>query len=131
MLVKFENGVKDVNILNVTAENYIVPENEKQSYHCKIERKKFNPETGQRLSRPRIQKFGQKIFEQLVSKRLPLQGYTIEILWNPNAYLAELAEKKKASAENTKKAQEEKMQAQIEKAVEAIVEKRGRKKNND
>ena len=131
MLVKFENGVKDVDILNVTAENYIVPENEKHVYHCKIERRKFNQETGARLSRPRIQKFNQKIFETLISKRLPLQGYTIEILHNPNAYLAEMEKQKRESAERTKKAQEDKMKAQIDAAVEAAIEKRGRKRNND
>ena len=131
MLVKFENGVKDVDILNVTAENYIVPENEKHVYHCKIERRKFNPETGARLSRPRIQKFNQKIFETLISKRLPLQGYTIEILHNPNNYLAEMEKQKRESAERTKKAQEDKMKAQIDAAVEAAIEKRGRKRNND
>lgn len=131
MLVKFENGVKDVDILNVTAENYIVPENEKHVYHCKIERRKFNAETGARLSRPRIQKFNQKIFETLISKRLPLQGYTIEILHNPNTYLAEMEKQKRESAERTKKAQEDKMKAQIDAAVEAAIEKRGRKRNND
>lgn len=131
MLVKFENGVKDVDILNVTAENYIVPENEKHVYHCKIERRKFNQETGARLSRPRIQKFNQKIFETLISKRLPLQGYTIEILHNPNTYLAEMEKQKRESAERTKKAQEDKMKAQIDAAVEAAIEKRGRKRNND
>lgn len=61
---------------------YVVPKGEEKLFHCKIEVVRFNPNTGERLSRPRIQKFGQKIFE-LVLPKLREQGYTIEILHNP------------------------------------------------
>lgn len=74
--------VKDVTIEKVNDENYIVPANERHLYHCVIEVKKFNPETGERLSKPRIQKFGQKAFE-LVLPKLKEQGYTVTILHSP------------------------------------------------
>lgn len=61
---------------------YVVPANEKHLFHCVIEVKKFNPETGERLSKPRIQKFGQKTFEMVLPK-LREQGYTVTILHNP------------------------------------------------
>lgn len=127
MLVKFENGMKDVDILNVTPENYIVPENEKHIYHCKIEIVQFNPKNGARLSRPRIQKFGKKMFENNIQHNLAKQGYSVEILYNPNPYLIGLAEQKKQSAAKAKAAQEAKIQAQIDAAVEAALEKKERK----
>ena len=61
---------------------YVVPFNEKHLYHCQIEIKKFNAETGERLSKPRIQKFGMKTF-QLVYPKLIEQGYTVDILYSP------------------------------------------------
>lgn len=129
MLVKFENGEKDVNILDVTAENYLVPENEKHLYHCKIEVKKFNAETGRRISRPRIQKFGKKMFETNIQHNLARQGYTIDVLYNPNAYLKEMEEQKKQSALRTKQAAEKAMQARIDAAVEAALAKERSKRS--
>lgn len=58
-----EGKTKDVAITDVTPENYIVPSNEQHLYHCVIEVRKFDSETGKRLSVPRIQKFGKKSFE--------------------------------------------------------------------
>ena len=56
MRVKVNDGkTKDVAITDVTPENYIVPSNEQHLYHCVIEIKKFDSETGKRLSIPRIQ----------------------------------------------------------------------------
>lgn len=61
---------------------YNVPFNERHLYHCRIEVRKFNAETGERLSKPRIQKFGVKAFN-LVYPKLREQGYTVEILYSP------------------------------------------------
>lgn len=61
---------------------YVVPFNEKHLYHCRIEVRKFNAETGERLSKPRIQKFGMKTF-QMVLPKLREQGYSVEILYSP------------------------------------------------
>lgn len=74
---------KDVKIAEVNNENYIVPANEKHLVHCVIEIKKFSESTGQRLSKPRIQKFGQKAFE-LVLPKLKEQGYTVDVLYSPH-----------------------------------------------
>lgn len=81
MLIKLQDGrVKDAPMTEVTAENYICPVNETHLYHCIVEVRKFNPETGARLSVPRLQKFGKRIFEGAVRKNLEKQGYTITIL---------------------------------------------------
>ena len=75
MQVKTETGrIKDVGILEVTPENFICPSNERNMYHCRIEIKKFNPETGERLSKPRIQVFGKKFFETFGLHNLRKQG---------------------------------------------------------
>lgn len=75
-----DGGVKDVRVEQVTADNYICPENEKHLYHVIIEVRKFNSETGERLSKPRVQKFGKKAYESKVRKNLLKQGYTITML---------------------------------------------------
>lgn len=81
MKVKSTDGrIKDVPITQVTCENYIVPENEKHLYHVIIEVRKFNSETGERMSKPRVQKFGKKAFETKVRKNLIKQGYTLTML---------------------------------------------------
>ena len=65
MRVKYGNTTKDVSILEVTPENYIVPKGEEGVYHCRIEQKSFNASTGERQSRPRIQKFEPKMWPML------------------------------------------------------------------
>lgn len=87
MRVKFGNTTKDVPIVEVTAENYIVPRGEEDTYHCKIEQTQFNPRNGKRLSRPRIQKFESKMYAQL-ARNLRLQGWDIEVLYDPTEFLA-------------------------------------------
>ena len=67
------------------------------------------------------------MFETLLQHNLPKQGYTIEILWNPNAYLQEVEEQKKIKASIKKAAAEAKMQERIDAAVEAAIEKKERK----
>ena len=111
MRVKVSEGkTKDVAIIDVTPENYIVPDNEKHLYHCVIEIKKFDSETGKRLSIPRIQKFGKKGYENSIADNLRKQGYTITVLHDPNEYM-------KAKAEADEKAKAEKATANAEKAA--------------
>lgn len=129
MLVNYGDGVKDVDLVEVNKDNYIVPENEKHVYHYKIEQVQFSRNTGKRLSRPRIQKTGKKQFEQNIKRNLPRQGYTIEILWDPNTYLQEVEEQKKIKASIKKAAAEAKMQERIEQAVEAVIEKKGKSRS--
>ena len=105
-----EGKTKDVAITDVTPENYIVPSNEQHLYHCVIEVRKFDSETGKRLSVPRIQKFGKKSFENGILDALKKQGYTITVLHDPNEYM-------KAKAEADEKAKAEKAKAAEEKAA--------------
>lgn len=117
MKVKMETGeIKDVDILKVTPENYIVPKGEEDAYHCMIEQKKFDSETGERLSRPRVQKFGQKFFESFGMTNLKSLGYTIVILHDPRKWIAEneakIEEQKKQKAEAEAKAKAEAVEAE-------------------
>lgn len=106
MRVKFGNTTKDVPILEVTAANYIVPQGEEGTYHCRIEQQQFNAQTGERQSRPRIQKFEPKMWPT-IQKNLRQQGWTIDILYDPTSYLKEQEEKAaKTVAERAKEAAE-------------------------
>ena len=106
MLVKFGNSVKDVPILEVTAANYIVPQGEEGSYHCRIEQTQFNPRNGKRLSVPRIQKFPAKMWPML-SHNLKLQGWDIDILHNPTDYLRKQEEEARMTEAERIKARKE------------------------
>lgn len=148
MQVRTEEGqIKDVNILDVTPENFIVPKGEEDCYHCRIEVKKFNQDTGERISKPRMQVFGKKFFESFGLHNLRKQGFTVDVMHDPNKWLqeneAELeAEKQKKAeagakakaeaAEAEKKAMKEAMKAEIlaelkAEGLLATAEKSGRK----
>lgn len=119
---------RDTAIEKLTAENYIVPKGEEKDYHAVIEVVQYDPRTGKKLSRPRVQKFSKKIFETHVAESLKKQGYTVTILHDPNAWLKEQQEKaaqKKAEAEAAKaKAEQEKFDAAVKAAVaEALAER--------
>lgn len=118
-----EGKTKDVTIVDVTPANYIVPTNEMHLYHCIIEIKKFDADTGKRLSIPRIQKFGKKGYENSISENLRKQGYTITVLHDPNEYMKakakEDAENKAAKAEADAKKAEEEAKAKIEAEAKA------------
>lgn len=129
MRVKVSEGkTKDVAITDVTPENYIVPSNEQHLYHCIIEVRKFDSETGKRLSVPRIQKFGKKSFENGIMDALKKQGYTITISHDPNEYMKAKAEAdEKAEAEKAKAA-EEKAKADAKAKAEADAKARAEEK---
>lgn len=148
MQVRTEEGqIKDVNILDVTPENFIVPKGEEDCYHCRIEVKKFNQDTGERISKPRMQVFGKKFFESFGLHNLRKQGFTVDVMHDPNKWLQENeakleAEKQKKAeagakakaeaAEAEKKAMKEAMKAEIlaelkAEGLLATAEKPGRK----
>ena len=112
---------RDLPIEKLTPDNYIVPKGEERAYHVVIEVKQFDPKTGVRLSRPRVQKFGKKMFETHISDSLRKQGYDIIILHDPNKWIAEqkeIAEQRaKAKAEADKKAEQERFDAAVAAAV--------------
>ena len=110
---------RDTPIEKLTPENYIVPKGEERFYHAVIEVKQFDPKTGKRISRPRIQKFGKKMFETIVNESLRKQGYEIVILHDPNEWIKEQQEK----AEQVRKEQEAaKAKAEQEKFDAAVAE---------
>ena len=119
MLTKDGN---DVDIITVNADNYKVPAGEEHLYHVIIEVKKFNADTGRRLSKPRIQIFGAKECETTVKNDLIRQGYTLDVLHNPTEWLKEQGAAKAAAAEQSaadrKKAAEEKAAADAKAAEE-------------
>jgi hypothetical protein len=117
MRVKYGNTTRDVSILEVTAENYIVPKGEEGTYHCRIEQTQFNPRNGKRVSRPRIQKFDAKMYPSIL-RNLKLQGWDVEVLHDPTEFLKEqeakrlemqeLTYKERKEAEERRKAEERK-----------------------
>ena len=122
-----EGKTKDVAITDVTPENYIVPSNEQHLYHCVIEVRKFDSETGKRLSVPRIQKFGKKSFENGILDALKKQGYTITVLHDPNEYVKAQAEEKAArTAAQQKAAKETKADAKAKAEAEAKAKAEGK-----
>ena len=114
--MKTKDG-KNVTVDKLTADNYAVPAGEELLYHCVIEVVQYDPKTGVKISKPRIQKFGKKTFETLVQKTLRKQGYTVNILHSPEGYAEALA-KKKAEDEKAK------FDAAVAKAVEAALAKK-------
>ena len=82
MKVKFEGGIKDVPLSQVTAANYIVPKGEERSWHVIQEKKEFDRNTGKQLSRPVLQKYDTKCYPQ-TRKYLMDAGYTITVLHDP------------------------------------------------
>lgn len=119
---------RDTPIEKLTAENYVVPKGEERSYHCVIEVEQFDQKTGAKISQPRVQKFGKKIFETHVQASLRKQGYKVTILHDPNEWIKanqELAEKREMEALEAKaKAEKEKFDAAVSEAVaKALAEK--------
>ena len=104
---------KNVPVSELTAENYVVPAGEERFYHCIIEVVQFDPKTGKRISKPRVQKFGKKSFETSIYKTLKKQGYAITILHDPKGWEKKAADQKKAAE-----------QAAFDAAVDAAVEKK-------
>lgn len=75
---------KNLPLTEITAENYLVEDNERGFYHCMLERKLFDGATGERLSRPFIQKFDAKGFAGLY-RNLVESGYDVKVLHDPTA----------------------------------------------
>ena len=123
MLVKFGNTTKDVPILEVNAANYIVPKGEEGTVHCRIEQVQFNPNTGVRQSRPRIQKFEPKTWPG-IQRILRQQGWTIDVLYDPTAWLKEKEEKERMSIEERVRLAQEaeaKKKAEMKAALKAEI----------
>lgn len=116
---------RDVPIDQLTPENYVVPQGEERSYHAVIEVVQYDPKTGKKLSKPRVQKFGKKMFETIVLSSLKKQGYNVTILHDPNDWIKDQAERvAKAQA----KAAQDKFDAAVAAAVAKALAERDKKK---
>lgn len=114
---------RDTSLEKLTPELYIVPKGEERFYHVLIEMTTFDQKTGKRLSRPRVQKFGKKIFDTHVRESLTKQGWTITILHDPTAWVEKTKAEKAAAAQADAEAKAKEEQAKIDAAVEAAVAK--------
>ena len=114
---------RDTPIEKLTPELYIVPKGEEKSYHAVIEVVFFDQKTGKRISRPRVQKFGKKMFETHVLNSLRKQGYTVTILHDPNEWIREQKEKAAQVAAENKAAKEKAEKEKFDAAVAAAVAK--------
>lgn len=108
MKVRFNGGIKDVPLSEVTAANYLVPQNEVGFWHVLQEKVEYNRQTGKRMSRPVLQKYDTKAYPA-TRKYLVDAGYTITVLHDPEAWAKANAEAKaKAEAQRAKAAAEAK-----------------------
>ena len=130
---------KDLSVLEITPENYLVPRGEERFYHVKMEIKSFDQHTGERLSHPFIQKFTRVDFEGGMMSLLRQQGYDMVILHDPKAWMeqhaAELNKSKaqreaeaKAKAEAEKEALKEQIRKELLAEMKAEKEKKETKK---
>ena len=151
MKVRFNGGIKDVPLSEVTAANYLVPQNEVGFWHVLQEKVEYNRQTGKRMSRPVLQKYDTKSYPA-TRKYLVDAGYTITVLHDPEQYAQQTAQVKAqaqaqaaAKAATAKAAQakaereamkaelrkellaELKAEAKAEKKAEAKAEKKGKK----
>lgn len=109
---------KDLPVLEITPENYLVPRGEERFYHVKMEIKSFDQHTGKRLSHPFIQKFTRVDFEGGMMSLLRQQGYDMVILHDPKAW----AEQHAAELNKNKAQKEAEAKAQAEAEKEALKE---------
>lgn len=97
MKVKFNGGIKDVDLSQVTAENYIVPQGEEKHWHVLQEKVVFDQNTGKRKSRPVLQKYDTKCFPN-TKAYLVSAGFTVTILHDPIVWQKKQAEMKQEAA---------------------------------
>ena len=102
MKVRFNGGIKDVPLSEVTEANYIVPQREERHWHVLQEKVEFDRNTGKRLSRPALQKYDTKSYPATL-KYLKDAGYTITVLHDPIKWAQQHAAAK-AQAETQRKA---------------------------
>ena len=120
-----------IDIEKLTPENYIVPKGEERSYHCIIEVVQFDSKTGKKVSRPRIQKFGKKMFEAHIYSSLKKQGYSVTIRHDPNDWIKKNEEEKAKKAKELAEAKAKAKKEAFEKAVQAEVAKQLAAQNSE
>ena len=122
---------RDTPIEKLTADNYIVPKGEEKDYHAVIEVEQYDSKTGKKLSKPRVQKFGRKTFENHVQASLLKQGYKVTILHNPNAWIKEQQAKAAEQAKNKAQAEKERFDAAVAAAVAKALAEQAKAKEQE
>lgn len=85
--MEMQQGVQSVSLEQKN--DYVPGEGEKHLYHVRLEKPLYNSKTGERLSKPFIQKMTKAEYRAFVSgpqgaTNADRLGYTVEVLWNPN-----------------------------------------------
>lgn len=119
MKVRFNGGIKDVPLIEVTAENYIVPANEVAFWHVLQEKVEFDVNTGRRKSRPVLQKYDTKAYPA-TAKYLRDAGYTLTVLHDPTAWEKAQAQAKAKAAAVRKAAADQMAKAKAAAEREAL-----------
>lgn len=108
------------NLEKLTPEKYQVPAGEEHLYHVLQETKKYDADTGQKRTKPRVQKYGKKVFENNVYASQTKRKMSMVILHDPNEWLAKNAEAVKRTqiereqrAENRKAKEREQLKAEL------------------
>lgn len=140
MKVRFNGGIKDVPLSEVTAANYMVPHNEVMFWHVLQEKIEYDRQTGKRLSRPVLQKYDTKSYPQTL-KYLRDAGYTITVLHDPEQWAKAQAEakaqaqtvaaaKSAAAKKAAEKAERAALKAELRKELLAELKAEAKKVNN-
>lgn len=82
MIAKYKDGEKDLPLSQITAENYIADENNKNKIVVKIEKINYQS-TGEKTSTPRLQYFDDAVWKRGMLKQLQTLGYEVTILFEP------------------------------------------------
>lgn len=121
MKVRFNGGIKDVPLSEVTEANYIVPQREERHWHVLQEKVEFDRNTGKRLSRPALQKYDTKSYPATL-KYLKDAGYTITVLHDPIKWAQQHAAVKAQAEAQRKAAQQAAAAAKQQAELKALKE---------
>ena len=64
-------------------ESYVPKETEKHVYHVELEKVKFHPTTGERLSKAYMQKLSKKAYVNFAKHSAALGFTSVKVLWDP------------------------------------------------
>lgn len=120
------NKLSKEKILALTAATYKAPEGEEHLTHLRIYVKRHSVSTGELLSIPRIQKYSPMEIEQGEIIKLREQGYTVAVLHDGSAWMAEqnkLSEEERREIEAKKQQEAEEAAKEAKKAERAEIAK--------
>ena len=78
-----------VPVLKKTKDNYVPAPGTENNYHVKVEKKAFNPQSGERISTPKVQVYAPKAFINFAANCVGL-GYYVTVLHDPTGEYKEI-----------------------------------------